>query len=212
MKTYIQDGRLFAIRNLPSPSVEAPKLKTTRTDARFQEYVAGRDLEDAMIYGVVAKKDGKRIDPTELYPEAPPAAAPNPAGLKEGDLVMCGFEKIRPDNFIPARFIRFDDDGDIRANFLPGKVIGCFTNWRLPTPAELAAHEWEKEGGWIEHDGSFIPDVSGKTVQVRYENGVESKPQFFKDARGPWWLHKPAGDGQRNNIIAYRILPTTGRD
>ena len=205
MKTYIQDGRLFAIRNLPSPSVEAPKLKTTRTDARFQEYVAGRDLEDAMIYGVVAKKDGKRIDPTELYPEAPPAAAPNPAGLKEGDLVMCGFEKIRPDNFIPARFIRFDDDGDIRANFLPGKVIGCFTNWRLPTPAELAAHEGEKEGGWIAYTpGDPIP--FRRSIEVmRPDKSIGSTPRVHGDELG--W--KP------NNGLTwthYRILPTTGRD
>lgn len=68
-----------------------------------------------------------------------------------------------------------------------------------PTPAERA-----KSGGWIEHDGGPCPCV-GADIFIRYRGGKEIKGNHSA-SDGPWWRHQPAFDGERNDIIAYRLI------
>jgi hypothetical protein len=78
-------------------------------------------------------------------------------------------------------------------------VLSDRTNWRLPTSAELA-----EENPWISWAGGECP-VPGKKIALRYRSGREVISSMPGED-GPWWHHEPAWNGDRNDIIAYRVL------
>jgi hypothetical protein len=172
-------------------------------------------------------KHRKDFEPVATPQPSPPA----PAELKAGDLVMCYFATHA--KFLPMYFVHKAGDR-IRAERTEMSGSMLFSNWRLPTEAELAAHQ-QKEGDgnpyteamskeisprigsseeseegdeWIEWKGGECPIPAGMQFYVRLRGGGHLCPEYL-----PWKKNEGAivsadawahQDGEYN-IIAYRL-------
>lgn len=125
---------------------------------------------------------------------------PEPQALRAGDLVM-GIGHIT-NRLYPTKFLRFDGEYLIGRGWVDDSACSFNnpSNWRLPTPAELAEHA--QEDGWREWDGGVCPVPCDTKLIVKFRDQSVSEDDI---QRADYWIWRHTNDD--DDIIAYRLVP-----